>query len=99
MVNASSGQILYVSIQYRIGVLGFLAGSEIAQEGVQNAGLLDQRVALEWIQRHISQFGGDPTKVTVSARLPRPRRIGFDVLRLAMGRFRRRWLYHHADDG
>lgn len=34
-------------------------------DGVKNAGLLDQRLALEWVQRHISAFGGDPSKVTI----------------------------------
>lgn len=35
-------------------------------DGTANAGLLDQRLALEWVQRHISAFGGDPEKVTIS---------------------------------
>lgn len=51
------GNLIYVSIQYRLGIFGFLAGGEIAKDGVLNAGLLDQRAALEWIQRHVSAFG------------------------------------------
>lgn len=46
-------------------MFGFLAGSEIIEDGEANAGLLDQRAALYWIQRHIGQFGGDPSKVTI----------------------------------
>lgn len=65
MVNASNGSMIYVSIQYRLGLFGFLGGSEIAQDGVLNAGLLDQRAALDWIQRNIRPFGGDPSKVTI----------------------------------
>jgi carboxylesterase type B len=65
MVNASNGNIIYVSIQYRLGLFGFLGGNEIAQDGVLNAGLLDQRLALEWVQRHIQAFGGDPARVTI----------------------------------
>ena len=65
LVNASNGNIIYVSIQYRLGIFGFLGGSAIAEDGVLNAGLLDQRSALEWIQRNIRQFGGDPSRVTI----------------------------------
>lgn len=65
MVNASAGGIIYVSIQYRLGIFGFLGGAEVKQNGVQNAGLYDQRLALEWVQRHIGAFGGDPAKVTI----------------------------------
>lgn len=65
MVNASSGNIIYVSIQYRLGLFGFLGGAEVAQNGVLNAGLLDQRAALDWVQRNIRGFGGDPSKVTI----------------------------------
>lgn len=65
MVNASNGNMIYVSIQYRLGLLGFLGGSELAKDGVLNAGLLDQRAALDWVQRNIRPFGGDPSKVTI----------------------------------
>lgn len=69
IVNASNGNLIYVSIQYRLGLFGFLSGAEIAQNGVLNSGLLDQRAALDWVQRNIRPFGGDPSKVTVSALL------------------------------
>lgn len=59
------GNLIYVAIQYRLGALGFLGGSEILANGAANAGLLDQRAALTWVQRHISKFGGDPSKVTI----------------------------------
>ncbi|KAK5117720.1 hypothetical protein LTR62_005144 [Meristemomyces frigidus] len=65
MVNASNGNMIYVSMQYRLGMLGFLAGGEVMQNGVANAGLLDQRAALDWIQRNIRAFGGDPSQVTI----------------------------------
>lgn len=45
--------------------MGFLSGTEIQAEGNSNAGLLDQRAALEWVQRHISSFGGNPNEVTI----------------------------------
>lgn len=49
--------MMYVSIQYRLGMFGFLGGSEVADDGVLNAGLLDQRAAIEWVQRNIRAFG------------------------------------------
>ncbi|RFU34129.1 hypothetical protein B7463_g2215, partial [Scytalidium lignicola] len=65
LVYQSKGSLIYVSIQYRLGVCGFLGGAELLADGVANAGLLDQRAALSWVQRHISQFGSDPSKVTI----------------------------------
>ncbi|KAK0217400.1 alpha/beta-hydrolase [Armillaria nabsnona] len=59
------GKLVGVSITYRLGLLGFLGGSLLATDGDLNVGLLDQRAALEWIQRHISKFGGDPNDVTI----------------------------------
>ncbi|KAF8875157.1 alpha/beta-hydrolase [Infundibulicybe gibba] len=57
--------IIGVSITYRLGMLGFLGGPLVAADGNLNAGLLDQRAGLEWVQRHISRFGGDPKTVTI----------------------------------
>jgi carboxylesterase type B len=66
LVNRSNGNVIYVEIQYRLGLYGFVGGSQIAQNGDLNAGLLDQRAGLEWVQRHISAFGGDPAKVMIT---------------------------------
>jgi len=65
IVDASGGSIIAVSTQYRLGAYGFLSGSEVRENGQANAGLLDQRTALEWVQRNIRSFGGDPSKVTI----------------------------------
>ncbi|KAI6890585.1 hypothetical protein KC318_g1264 [Hortaea werneckii] len=65
MVNASNGNLIYVSIQYRLGLFGFLSGGQVAKDGSLNAGLLDQRAALDWVQRNIRAFGGDPSMVTI----------------------------------
>ena len=51
------GNMIYVNIQYRLGLFGFLSGSQVAADGVLNAGLLDQRAALDWTQRNIRAFG------------------------------------------
>ncbi|KAI5887766.1 alpha/beta-hydrolase [Schizophyllum commune H4-8] len=65
LIRAAKGEIVVVTIQYRLGVLGFLAGKEVKEDGVLNAGLLDQQLALRWVQEHISKFGGDPSDVTI----------------------------------
>lgn len=62
---AANGSLIYVQIQYRLGPYGFLSSPSIRSNGTANAGLLDQRAALEWVQNHISAFGGDPNKVTI----------------------------------
>ncbi|KAH7322570.1 Alpha/Beta hydrolase protein [Stachybotrys elegans] len=57
--------LVFVAINYRLGALGFLASPEVEADGALNAGLLDQRLALEWIQENIHLFGGDPDRVTL----------------------------------
>ena len=58
MVAQSDGNIVYISIQYRLGLFGFLSGAKIAEDGVLNAGLLDQRAALEWYYRLVDNIKG-----------------------------------------
>ncbi|KII88128.1 hypothetical protein PLICRDRAFT_140103 [Plicaturopsis crispa FD-325 SS-3] len=55
--------VIYVSMNYRLNAFGFLASKEVKEAGVGNLGLHDQRFALQWVQRHIPLFGGDPSKV------------------------------------
>lgn len=67
--NLAKKGVVLVSIAYRVGQLGFLAHPELSAESEYNVsgnyGLLDMIAALEWIKRNISQFGGDPGKVTI----------------------------------
>lgn len=62
---AQGKDIIYVSVNYRLGGFGWLAGSEIKNDGSSNLGLLDQRLGLEWVADNIALFGGDPSKVTI----------------------------------
>jgi len=61
--------VVIVSVEYRTGALGFMAHPELAKEDEDghagNYGLLDQIYALQWVQRNIANFGGDPSKVTI----------------------------------
>ncbi len=61
--------VVLVSVAYRVGVLGFLAHPELRAESEQrvsgNYGLLDMVAGLQWIQRNIAAFGGDPNRVTI----------------------------------
>jgi para-nitrobenzyl esterase len=66
---ASEG-IVYITINYRVGVFGFMAHPELTAEAAHkssgNYGLMDQIAALKWVHENISAFGGDPDKVTVA---------------------------------
>jgi para-nitrobenzyl esterase len=67
---ASSGRVIVVTINYRLGVLGFLSHPDLAAESGYDAsgnyGILDQIAALEWVRHNIAAFGGDPDRVTVA---------------------------------
>lgn len=63
--------LIVVSINYRLNMLGFLATAEMSAAAgsttpAANFGLLDQQAALQWVQRNIASFGGDPSRVTVA---------------------------------
>jgi carboxylesterase type B len=55
--------VIAVSINYRVNHWGFLQSQQTLIEGSSNAGLLDQRLAFQWIQENIAAFGGDPGRV------------------------------------
>src|SRR5260370_27254163 len=64
---AAKGHIVVVTINYRLGALGFLAHPSLGPAGnIGNYGLADQQAALRWVRDHIADFGGDPHKVTIA---------------------------------
>ncbi|KAJ5769634.1 alpha/beta-hydrolase [Penicillium odoratum] len=68
----SGTPVLVVQVNYRLGVLGFASSDDLAQETTGqeapcrsgNYGFVDQRNALEWVNKHIADFGGDPSNIT-----------------------------------
>lgn len=62
--------IIFVSINYRVGVFGFLSHPELTKESAQhtsgNYALLDMIAALKWVKQNIRAFGGDPARVTIA---------------------------------
>ena len=64
---ATKGRIIVVTVNYRLGALGFLAHPALGPPGqVGNYGLADQQAALRWVRDNIAAFGGDPSMVTVA---------------------------------
>lgn len=57
VIERSGHSIVYVYVNYRVGVYGFLASDKIRRDGDLNVGLLDQVKALEWVQKYISLVG------------------------------------------
>ena len=66
---ARETDVVVVSMNYRLGQLGFLAHRALTEESAEavsgNYGLMDQAAALRWVQQNIEAFGGDPTNVTI----------------------------------
>ena len=61
--------VVFVTCNYRLGVFGFFAHPELSKESGHNAsgnyGLMDLVSALQWVQRNVAAFGGDPARVTI----------------------------------
>jgi para-nitrobenzyl esterase len=67
--NLAKKDVVVVTVNYRVNVLGFFAHPELTKESEHhssgNYGLLDQLAALEWVRRNAAAFGGDPKRITV----------------------------------
>src|SRR5690625_417493 len=62
---AANGDVVVVTINYRLGVMGFLHIEDDAYAGSGNCGILDQVEALKWVKENIDSFGGDPNRITI----------------------------------
>ena len=68
--NLAKEDIIFVTLNYRLGVFGYFADEQLIRESPNNStgnyGLLDVIKALEWVNKNISDFGGDPNNITVA---------------------------------
>ncbi|XP_061258056.1 acetylcholinesterase isoform X7 [Bos javanicus] len=97
-LTQAEGTVL-VSMNYRVGAFGFLAlpGS---REAPGNVGLLDQRLALQWVQENVAAFGGDPTSVTLFGESAGAASVGMHLLSPpSRGLFHRAVLQSGAPNG
>ncbi|XP_050390186.2 bile salt-activated lipase-like [Patella vulgata] len=62
-ILAAYGEVIVVSVNYRLGVFGFLTSGNSAAGG--NYGLWDQHLAIKWVKNNIEGFGGDATRITI----------------------------------
>lgn len=86
--------VVYITITYRLGIFGYLATNELADESVNgttgNYGLLDQIQALKWINENVSAFGGDASNITIAGESAGSSSVNaLCVSPLAKGLFRR----------
>jgi carboxylesterase type B len=85
--------VVVVTLNYRVGILGFLATPELSHESGHNAsgnyGILDQIAALKWVHQNIAAFGGDPSKITIGGQSAGGASTGIHILSpLSRGLFR-----------
>ncbi|MFA1289907.1 carboxylesterase/lipase family protein [Xanthomonas axonopodis pv. nakataecorchori] len=89
--NLVAQGMLVVTLQYRLGALGFLSLPELTDgdnEAAGNVALLDQIAALQWVRDNIAQFGGDPARVTIAGQSAGGQDVGLLMLSpLARGLF------------
>lgn len=84
---------VFVSVNYRVGIFGFLADSRLRQEndGYGNFAVLDLVKALEWVRDNIARFGGDPENVTIMGQS-----AGSGLVQALVASPKAKNLFHHA---
>ncbi|CAE6457227.1 unnamed protein product [Rhizoctonia solani] len=80
MLSNSPVKYIGVSINYRLGALGFLPSNLTHRANSLNLGLYDQHYAIEWVQKYISLFGGDPDQVTLFGESAGATSVGYHLL-------------------
>lgn len=78
-VANSEEPLIVVNLNYRVNSLGFLPSPVFDRLGLLNLGLLDQQLAFEFVQQHISAFGGDPSRVTIGGRSAGAHSVGIHL--------------------
>ncbi|KAI1470940.1 alpha/beta-hydrolase [Daldinia caldariorum] len=72
--------IIHVTMNYRLGFFGFAQSNALEVEGSENAGLRDQRLAIEWVRDNIEYFGGDPEKITIHGQSSGGLAVGIQIM-------------------
>ncbi|KAI0137516.1 Alpha/Beta hydrolase protein [Xylariales sp. AK1849] len=72
--------VIHVAMNYRLGVFGFAQSDALKSEASENAGLRDQRLAIEWVRDNIANFGGDPEKITIFGQSSGGLAIGMQIM-------------------
>lgn len=91
-ILAAFGDVVVVTIAYRLGIFGFLNADNHILPG--NAALYDQRLALEWISENIAYFGGDPNFITLFGEHSGAVSIGYHLITPESNRLFRRAIMH-----
>ncbi|EOA83493.1 hypothetical protein ACJQWK_00331 [Exserohilum turcicum] len=72
--------IMHVAMNYRLGFFGFATSHALKKEGSMNAGLRDQRLAIEWVRDNIAVFGGDPNRITIAGQSSGGLAVGMQIM-------------------
>nr|POE75445.1 secreted lipase [Quercus suber] len=78
--TANGHPVMVVNINYRLGIFGFAKSDALHAEGSLNAGLKDQRLAIEWVSKNIASFGGDPDKITIYGQSSGGLAVGMQIM-------------------
>lgn len=78
--------IMHVAMNYRLGFFGFGNSKALKEEGSMNAGLRDQRAAIEWVRDNIAAFGGDPERITIAGQSSGGLAIGMQIMAYGGGK-------------